>query len=147
MGDASKFGVTKNETQPIGMVLRPGQTLVTGFTMTAPGENGTYNPQFQMVWEGHQVFGTIDNKTVIVVNGTGPAVSTATAIPSSAATATMTAATSPSATPSGATSVPTAAPTAKGKGGIPCLSSFALPLLAIGVVTLSWTMRRKRGNK
>ncbi len=73
-GDAAKFGVTgPNQTIPIGTVIRPGQSETYSFTMTAPAENGTYNPWFQMVWEGHQMFGQVDNKTILVVNGTGPA--------------------------------------------------------------------------
>ncbi len=141
-GDASKFGVTKNETIPIGTVLRPGQTLEVGFVMTAPGENGTYNPRFQWAWEGHQMFGGVDNKTVTVVNGTGPAA--ATPGPSSQATAQPTSSATPS---SQASSAPSVAQPTKAKGGLPCLPSFALPLLAIGAVTVSWAISRKRGNK
>ena len=109
MGDASKFGVNTNETIPVGLVLRPGQTLEFGFAMTAPGVNGTYNPQFQMVWEGHRMFGTLDNKTVTVVNGTGPAAGTVTALPSSQPTTqpASSIATSPT---SQASAAPTAAP-------------------------------------
>ena len=144
-GDAAKFGVTgPNQTIPIGTVIRPGQSETYSFTMTAPAENGTYNPRFQMVWEGHQMFGQVDNKTILVINGTGPA---ATAVPSTQAT------TAPSgsvvATPAPSQSQATTAPTAaaSSKGGLPCLSSMVLPLLAIGVVTVSASVRKSRGKK
>ena len=77
-----RFGATTNQTIQIGTVVRPGQSYTFSETLKAPAENGTYNPQFRMVWEDHQMFGAPINKTVTVVNGTGPAVGTATASPS-----------------------------------------------------------------
>ncbi len=142
MGDSAKFGVTANQTIQVATIVRPGESYQFDFAMTAPAENGTYNPQFQMVWEGHQMFGALNNKTVTVVNGTGPAAGTA--LPSTQPTTAPanSVVTTPVPSQSQATTAPTAA--ASSKGGLPCLSSMVLPLLAIGVVTASWTMHRKR---
>lgn len=116
-GDAAKFGLTgANQTIRIGRVIRPGQSETFNFTMTAPGENGTYNPMFQMMWEGHNVFGALDNKTVVVVNNTGPSVTT-----------------------------PTSAKTSD--GSLPCLPALALPLLVVSIVTVSWIIRKKKGEQ
>ena len=119
-GDAAKFGLAgSNQTIGTGEVIRPGMQETFTFTMTAPGENGTYNPRFQMIWEGHNVFGAIDDKTIAVVNGT--TVGPATAVSSRA----------------------TATPAGGQKGGMPCLSSIVLPLLALSVLTISWTIKKK----
>ncbi len=147
-GDAAKFGVTgANQTIQIGKVVRPGQSETFSFTMTAPAENGTYNPRFRMMREGHDPFGTLDNKTIWVVNGTGPAVSPPAIAPASAVEiGAAPQATAPGATQAAPTTAPATATPAQGSGGIPCLSSVLLPLLAIGVVFISLYQHKKGDN-
>ncbi|OPY25535.1 MAG: hypothetical protein A4E28_03079 [Methanocella sp. PtaU1.Bin125] len=146
-GDAAKFGAIENQTIPIGIVIRPGQSARSTFTMKAPAMNGTYYPKFQMAWEDHYMFGDVLNKSVRVVNGTpnpdeqagtptaaptgGP-----TAQPTQAVTGTPTAA--PIATP--ATGTPTAAPAGNGGG---CLPGLVLPLLIVGLVAFGASIRGK----
>lgn len=145
--DAAKFGVTgANQTIQIGKVVRPGQSETFSFTMTAPGENGTYNPRFRMMWEGHNPFGTLDNKTIWVVNGTGPAVSPPATAPSSAIEigAATPQATAPTATTAQATENPAATSSTGFK--LPCLSSVLLPLLIVGTVGIGLYQRRKKDN-
>ncbi len=150
-GDSAKFGVVgANQTIQIGKVVRPGQSETFSFIMMAPGENGTYNPRFQMMWEGHNPFGTLDNKTIWIVNGTGPAVSppaTAPAFAVEIGTTTSQATTPGAATHSQPTAAPTSAAPTKGTGGIPCLSSLLLPLIAVGMITVRLAVSGKRGNK
>lgn len=133
-GDAALFGVTENQTIPIGTVIRPGQSIKFDFTMTAPEMNGTYYPTVQMVWEDHQYFGEAVNKPVKVVNGT-PDTRTPTAVPTA-----------------GATEKPTAAPTTgptgepgsgNSNGSLPCLPALILPLLIVGMVTVGLYKHRK----
>jgi hypothetical protein len=124
-GDAALFGVTKNQTIPIGTVIRPGQSMKFDYTMTAPAMNGTYIPTVQMVWEDHMYFGEAVNKPVKVVNGT-PDTRTPTATPGATAKPTNTA----------APSEPAASPGTGGGSGIPCLPSLVLPLLIVGAVTV-----------
>jgi hypothetical protein len=64
-GDAAKFGVLRVNISP-GTIVQPGQSYTFSFTMTAPGTKGTYNPAYQMVWEGNQWFGGILTKTIVV---------------------------------------------------------------------------------
>jgi PKD repeat protein len=46
----------------------PSETQYTfNFTMTAPAQ-GSYTPQYRMVWEGHQWFGGVASRPVIVGN-------------------------------------------------------------------------------
>lgn len=150
-GDAALFGVT-NQSIRIGKVVRPNHEYSFTFTMTAPAMNGTYNPQIQMVWEGRQLFGAIDNKTVRVVNGTpnpnepataGTTVPAATAVPSSTVTSTPAATQAPTNAPA-ATEAPVSTP--EKSGGLPCLSSVILPLLVVGTVTVGVYTRRNKGN-
>jgi len=156
--DASRFGVT-NQTIRIGKVVRPNQEYKFEFVMTAPAMNGTYNPRIQMVWEGHQMFGAVDNKTIKVVNGTpnpNEPVTTATTVaaatPTSAATVAPTtgAVTSTPTVTQAPTTVPvaTAAATAtpKGSSGLPCLPSIILPLLIVGMVSAGIYKHRNKGN-
>jgi hypothetical protein len=130
-GDAALFGVTKNQTIPIGSVIRPGQSMKFDYVLTAPAMNGTYYPEVGMVWEGHQYFGEPVYKAVKVVNGTPD-----TRVPTAVATAAK-----PTAT-QGA-SDPTGTPTSEKKsGGLPCLSSVVLPLFAVGAVAVGLYKRR-----
>ncbi|WP_424357759.1 NBR1-Ig-like domain-containing protein [Methanocella sp. MCL-LM] len=69
-GDAAKFTSTRLKV-PSGTSVAPGETYTFGFIMTAPTSVGTYNPQYQMVWDGHQWFGSTISKTVTV--STAPA--------------------------------------------------------------------------
>ncbi len=133
-GDAALFGITKNQTIPIGTVIRPGQSIAFDFIMTAPGMNGTYYPGVQMVWEGHQYFGEPLMKAVKVVNGT-PDTRTPTAVAPAGATDKPAAATQ-------AASGPTGSPATEDKSSLPCLSSVVLPLLIVGTVAAGLYKRR-----
>jgi hypothetical protein len=133
-GDAALFGVTKNQTIPIGTVIRPGQSMTFEFVMTAPAMNGTYYPEVRMVWEGHQYFGQPAVKAVKVVNGT-PDTRTPTAIATAVATE------KPAATATQVPSGPTEAPASK--SGLPCLS-VVLPLLIVGTVSVGLYKRRNK---
>jgi len=64
-GDASKFTSIRLKI-PGGTTVAPGETYQFGFIMTAPTTTGTYNPQYQMVWDGHQWYGSTISKTVTV---------------------------------------------------------------------------------
>jgi hypothetical protein len=133
-GDAAVFGITKNQTIPIGTVIRPGQSMTFEFVMTAPAMNGTYYPEVRMVWEGHQYFGQPAVKAVKVVNGT-PDTRTPTAIATAVATE------KPAATATQVPSGPTEAPATK--SGLPCLS-VVLPLLIVGTVSVGLYKRRNK---
>jgi hypothetical protein len=133
-GDAALFGVTKNQTIPIGTVIRPGQSMTFEFVMTAPAMNGTYYPEVRMVWEGHQYFGQPAVKAVKVVNGT-PDTRTPTAIATAVATE------KPAATATQVPSGPTESPASK--SGLPCLS-VVLPLLIVGTVSVGLYKRRNK---
>jgi hypothetical protein len=62
-GHAALFGPGRIKI-PAGTTVAPGQTYDFSFTMTAPATGGTYTPQYQMVWDGHQWFGQVLSKTV-----------------------------------------------------------------------------------
>ncbi|AFC99382.1 Subtilisin-like serine proteases (peptidase S8 family) [Methanocella conradii HZ254] len=75
--DAAKFSPIRIAMSPSANVL-PGQNYTWNFNVTAPAA-GTYKPKYQLVWEGHQWFGEMTNKTVtsmwpgaIVVSNTIP---------------------------------------------------------------------------
>jgi len=55
-GHALLFGPSRIKI-PAGTTVAPGETYDFSFTMTAPSTAGTYNPQYQMVWDSHQWFG------------------------------------------------------------------------------------------
>jgi PKD repeat protein len=63
-GDAAKFGPTRISIQG-GNSVAAGAQYTFSFTMTAPAQ-GTYNPKYKMVWDGHQWFGDQLSKTVTV---------------------------------------------------------------------------------
>jgi hypothetical protein len=131
-GDAALFGVTKNQTIPIGTVIRPGQSIKFDFVMTAPAMNGTYYPEVRMVWEDHQYFGEPVNKAVKVVNGTPD-----TRKPTAVATAGATEKPAES-----STAAPGSSATEKGSG-LPCLS-VVLPLLIVGTITVGMYRRKNK---
>jgi tripartite motif-containing protein 71 len=81
-GDAAKFGVQRVNITP-GTIVQPGQSYTFSFTMVAPGTAGTYNPSYQMVWDGHQWFGGILTKTIVVSAITPNAAFVSDTIPSS----------------------------------------------------------------
>jgi hypothetical protein len=133
-GDAKTFGVT-NQTIRIGKVVRPNQEYTFSFVMYGPTQNGTYNPRIQMAWEGRQMFGAVDNKTITVVNGTPAA---ATQVTSAQPTGTPT-------SPATVTEAPTTVPptSTPGKTGGLC-GAMILPLLLVGVVSAGFSLRRKK---
>ena len=61
-GQAALFGPIRMQI-PAGTTVAPGQTYDFNFTMT-PTTHGTHTPQYQMVWDGHQWFGQMLEKTV-----------------------------------------------------------------------------------
>jgi hypothetical protein len=148
-GNASKFNAADNKSIRVGTVIRPGQAILFGFTMTAPAMNGTYFPKYQMAWQDHYMFGGILNKSVRVVNGTPnpdepvvapTAIVSPTAEPTAQPTGQVTA--TPTAAPT--TAPATGTPTPGGKsGGPPCLPSLLLPLLIVGLVAFGATVRGK----
>ncbi len=144
IGDAAKFGATVNQTVQIGTVVRPGQSYTFSETLKAPAENGTYNPQFRMVWLDHQMFGAPINKTVTVVNGTGPAAGTATVLPSAQATTTPTDSPASSLT---ASSIPVATQTQATATAKASPLPVWVPILAISMVALGMLASRKRGDQ
>jgi sugar lactone lactonase YvrE len=81
-GDAAKFGPLRVNIEP-GIVVQPGQSYTFNFIMTAPFTAGTYHPSYQMVWDGHQWFGSILVKTVSVGAATPNAVVVSNTLPSS----------------------------------------------------------------
>jgi hypothetical protein len=64
-GDAAKFGPDRIKI-PAGKSVSPGKTYTFSFTMTAPITAKTYYPKYQMVWDGHQWFGQMLSRTVVV---------------------------------------------------------------------------------
>jgi hypothetical protein len=51
---------------PAGTSVTPQNSYDFSFPMVAPQTPGTYNAQYQMVWEGQKLFGEILSKTVTV---------------------------------------------------------------------------------
>jgi hypothetical protein len=82
-GVAIEFGADRYGI-PSGTIVQPGQTYTFNFTVTVPSTPGTYSPEWQMVWDGHEWFGAIANKTVSVVAASSPSATvTAFSIPGS----------------------------------------------------------------
>ena len=147
--DAALFGATTNVSPQVATIVRPGQSYTFTVSLTAPAMNGSYYPEFQMVWEGHNMFGDVDLKNITVVDGTNdtrhakaPVTPTPGSSTATSSGSTVTATTTPSASQSQVSSAPTGGSTKK--AGLPCLSSVLVPLLAIGVVMVNMNIRRKR---
>ena len=66
-GDAYKFGPARIDI-PAGTSVLPGSQYTFTFTMTAPAAQRSYSPQYGMVWEGHQWFGSQKSQSVRVVS-------------------------------------------------------------------------------
>ena len=62
-GDAAKFSPARIQI-PAGTSILPGEKYTITFTMTAPVTPGTYRPEYQMVWSGHQWFGSGATRTL-----------------------------------------------------------------------------------
>ncbi len=69
-GDAYKFGPVRIDI-PAGTSVSPGSQYTFTFTMTAPAAQRSYSPQYGMVWEGHQWFGSQKSQSVRVVSTSG----------------------------------------------------------------------------
>ena len=69
-GDARQFGPARMYL-PAGTSVLPGSQYTFTFTMTAPALAGTYDPQYKMVWEGHQWFGSQTAQSVRVMSTSG----------------------------------------------------------------------------
>jgi PKD repeat protein len=69
-GDARQFGPSRI-CLPAGTRVPPGSNYIFTFTMTAPATSRTYSPQYQMVWEGHQWFGSPTLQKVQVLGTSG----------------------------------------------------------------------------
>ena len=72
-GDARQFGPSR--------ICLPGRNpyparsnYIFTFTMTAPATPRTYSPQYEMVWEGHQWFGSPTSQKVQVLGTSGSTV-------------------------------------------------------------------------
>ena len=64
-GDAVKFGPTRIRI-PAGTSVAPGSSYTFTFSMKGPASAGTYSPQYQMVWDGHQWFGPTASQSIRV---------------------------------------------------------------------------------
>jgi PKD repeat protein len=64
-GVAAKFGPARIAI-PAGTNVAQNQQYTFNFTMTGPQTAATYQPQYRMVWDGHQWFGDTSTSTVTV---------------------------------------------------------------------------------
>jgi hypothetical protein len=79
-GVAAKFGASRFFI-PKGTNVLPGAQYTFTFTMTAPATPGTYSPQYKMVWDKHQWFGSMATRTINVVSKSSASTASSGTIP------------------------------------------------------------------